>query len=291
MRAPSSTRPRRSLLYVPASNMRAIEKVRALPCDAIILDLEDSVAPEAKDAARDVAVAVVANGGLGDTELIVRTNGLDTTWGRADLAALAAAGPSAILVPKVSDGAEVTEYDRLIATAPPHTRLWAMIETARSMFRLDEIAAQSGRTRLSGWVMGTNDLAKEMRAELDGARQPFLAMMAMSVAAARAWNITIIDGVFNALDDEDGFARQCRQARAFGFDGKSLIHPRQIEPCNRVFTPSDADVAAARAVVAAFAEPGNQGRGVLNVGGRMVERLHLAQAEALLGLSDSIAAA
>ncbi|QNQ10165.1 HpcH/HpaI aldolase/citrate lyase family protein [Sphingomonas alpina] len=278
------TRPRRSLLYMPASNLRAIEKARDLPCDAVVLDLEDAVAPEAKAAARETALAVVREGGFGRRELIVRANGLDTPWGRDDLAALAIAGPDAILVPKVNDAAEVAAYDALIAAAPAHTGLWAMIETARAMFRLEEIAAQARTTRLSGWVMGTNDLAKEMRATLDVERVPFLGFLAQSVAAARAYGLTILDGVFNAIDDDAGLEAQCRQGRAFGFDGKTLIHPKQIGTCNRVFTPSDAELAAAQAVVAAFALPENADKGALRVDGRMVERLHLAEAEAMIAL-------
>lgn len=287
----SSMKPRRSLLYVPASNARAMEKARALACDGVILDLEDAVAPDAKIAARDAAVEMVRGGGFGRRELIVRVNALDTPWGEADVAALAVAGPDAILVPKVNAASDVTDYDRLIAAAPGHTRLWTMIETTRSIFQLEAIAAQADSTRLSAWIMGTNDLAKEMRAELDAARLPFLGMLAMAVAAARAHGVTIIDGVFNALDDDAGFESQCLQARAFGFDGKTLIHPRQIDACNRVFTPSPAAVAAARAVVAAFAEPGNRDKGVLRIDGRMVERLHLAQAQALLAQDERIRAA
>ncbi|MGH6614276.1 HpcH/HpaI aldolase/citrate lyase family protein [Sphingomonas sp.] len=284
------TRPRRSLLYMPASNLRAIEKARDLPCDAVVLDLEDAVAPEAKAAARDIALAVVRDGGFGTRELIIRANGLDTPWGRDDLAALASVGPDAILVPKVNDAAEVAAYDALIAAAPEHTRLWAMIETTRAMFRLEEIAAQARTTRLSCWVMGTNDLAKEMRATLDVERVPFLGFLAQSVAAARAYGLTILDGVFNGIDDAAGLEAQCRQGRAFGFDGKTLIHPKQIETCNRIFTPSDAELAAARAVVAAFALPENADKGAIRVDGRMVERLHLAEAEAVIALREMVGA-
>ncbi|QNA82807.1 CoA ester lyase [Sphingomonas sp. So64.6b] len=281
-------RPLRSLLYMPASNLRAIEKARELPCDAVVLDLEDAVAPEAKVAARETAVAVVREGGFGQRALIVRANGIDTPWGRDDLTALALAGPDAILVPKVNDGAEVAAYDAAIAAAPGHTRLWAMIETARSMFRLEEIAAQARTTRLAAWVMGTNDLAKEMRATLDVARVPFLGFLAQSVAAARAHGLTILDGVYNSIEDEAGLEAQCRQARAFGFDGKTLIHPKQIAVCNRAFTPSEAEVAAARVVVAAFGLPENADKGALRVEGRMVERLHLAEAEAVIALWEMV---
>ncbi|WP_457313389.1 HpcH/HpaI aldolase/citrate lyase family protein [Sphingomonas sp. UYAg733] len=281
-------RPLRSLLYMPASNLRAIEKARELPCDAVVLDLEDAVAPKAKAAARETAVAVVREGGFGQRALIVRANGIDTPWGRDDLTALALAGPDAILVPKVNDGAEVAAYDAAIAAAPEHTRLWAMIETARSMFRLEEIAAQARTTRLTAWVMGTNDLAKEMHATLDVERVPFLGFLAQSVAAARAHGLTILDGVYNSIEDEAGLEAQCRQARAFGFDGKTLIHPKQIAVCNRVFTPSDDEAAAARVVVAAFALPENADKGALRVEGRMVERLHLVEAEAVIALWELV---
>ncbi len=283
-----ASRPRRSLLYLPASNPKALAKVRSLPCDVVILDLEDAVAPDLKDVARAAAVDAVRQGGFGHREVVVRANGLDTPWGASDLAELAEVGPDAILVPKVNDGADIRRYNDLISHAPTRTKLWAMIETSRAMFHLLDIAAQTQTTRLSGWIMGTNDLAKEMRAELDAARAPFLGFLAQSVAAARVYGITIVDGVFNAIEDEAGFETQCRQARAFGFDGKSLIHPRQIDPCNAVFTPSDAALAEAQNVVAAFALPENSDKGAIRVDGRMVERLHMEQARSLIAVREAI---
>ncbi len=287
----SANRPRRSVLYMPASNAKAIEKARSLPCDAVILDLEDAVAPEAKDMARAQAIEAVAAGGFGAREVIIRVNGLDTPWGGDDLAAAAKAGPDGILVPKVNDAADVARYDAEIASAPAKTRLWAMIETGRSLFRLDEIAAAGAFSRLSVWVMGTNDIAKEMRARQTPGREPFHAALGLSVAAARAYGLVILDGVYNDIDNDTGFEAICEQGVDFGFDGKTLIHPRQVEICNRVFSPSDADITFARAVIQAFAQPDNANKGAIRVEGRMAERLHLAQAERLVAVHEAITSA
>ncbi len=287
----SANRPRRSVLYMPASNAKAIEKARGLPCDAVILDLEDAVAPEAKEMARAQAIEAVMAGGFGGREVIIRANGLDTPWGADDLAAAAKAGPDGILVPKVNDAADVARYDAAIASAPAKTQLWAMIETGRSLFRLDEIAASGANSRLSVWVMGTNDLAKEMRARQTPGREPFLAALGLAVAAARAYGLTILDGVYNDIDNDAGLEAICEQGVDFGFDGKTLIHPRQVEICNRVFSPSAADVAFAHAVIAAFAQSENAGKGAIRVEGRMAERLHLAQAERLVAVHEAITAA
>jgi citrate lyase subunit beta/citryl-CoA lyase len=284
----SASRPRRSVLYMPASNAKAIEKARSLPCDSVILDLEDAVAPEAKDMARAQAIEAVAAGGFGRREVIIRVNGLDTPWGADDLAAAAKAGPDGILVPKVNDAADVARYDAAIASAPAKTRLWAMIETGRSLFRLDEIAAAGATSRLSVWVMGTNDIAKEMRARQTPGREPFHAALGLSVAAARAYGLVILDGVYNDIDNDAGFEAICEQGVDFGFDGKTLIHPRQVEICNRVFSPSDADVAFARAVIEAFSLPDNANKGAIRVEGKMTERLHLAQAERLVAVHEAI---
>lgn len=284
-----SIRPRRSALYMPASNAKAIEKAKSLPCDVVILDLEDAVAPDAKAMARQQAVEAVKAGGFGRRELVIRVNGLDTPWGDEDLKAAAAAGPDAVLVPKVNDGGEVSRYDLHLSLAPARTRLWTMIETCRSLFRLDDIAAASRSTRLEAWVMGTNDLAKEMGARLVPGREPFLGALGLSVAAARAYGLTILDGVYNGIDDPTGFEQQCEQGLNFGFDGKTLIHPTQVEPCNRVFTPSEAEVAFARAVIDAFARPENADKGAIRVEGRMAERLHLQQAERLVAIAEATA--
>lgn len=295
MTAPSSfspgARPRRSALYMPASNAKAIDKARTLACDAVILDLEDAVAPEAKETAREQAVAAVKAGGFGRREVIIRVNGLDTPWGKDDLKAAAEAGPDAVLVPKVNGGQDVHDYHSALHAAPAATALWAMIETGRSLFRLDEIAAASESTRLACWVMGTNDLAKEMRARQTPGREPFHAALGLAVAAARAWGLSILDGVYNALEDDAGLEAVCEQGVDFGFDGKTLIHPRQVEICNRVFSPSADEVAWSRAVIAAFALEENAGKGAIRVEGRMAELLHRAQAERLVAVAEAIAAA
>jgi citrate lyase subunit beta/citryl-CoA lyase len=284
-----STRPRRSALYLPASNLKAINKARTLPCDVVVLDLEDAVAPDAKLIARQQAVAAVEAGGFGSRELVVRVNGLDTEWGEADIAALSAVRPDAILLPKISNGKDVEVYEKAISHASgPHgadVAIWAMIETARSLFRLEEIAAASEKGRLSGFVMGTNDLAKEMGASPGTERLPFLGMLGMAVAAARAYGLAILDGVYNALDDEAGLKVQCEQAVEFGFDGKTLIHPNQIEVCNAAFTPGAEAIAWAERIIDAFNAPENANKGAIRVDGRMVERLHLAQAHRTLSMA------
>ena len=272
-------RPRRSALYMPASNARAIAKARSLDCDVVILDLEDAVAPDLKASARDQAVAAVRDGGFGRREVVVRINGLDTGWGADDLSALAQAAPDAILAPKVSSAAEIAAYAERLPTATP---LWIMIETAISLFRLEEMAATAHSGPLAGFVLGTNDLAAEMGVQTDARRAPFIGAMGLAVAAARAHGLMILDGVFNDLDDAEGFDLQTRQALEFGFDGKTLIHPSQIAPCNAVFTPDAPAVETARAVVEAFAAPENADKGAIRLNGRMVERLHLRQAERTL---------
>ena len=281
-------RPRRSALYMPASNARAIEKARTLPCDVVILDLEDAVAPDMKAMARDQALAAVQAGGFGRRELTVRVNGLDTPWGRDDLRAFAETGVAAILAPKVSDARDVEAYDAAL-TGP--TRLWVMIETCRALFHLAEIAEASRRTRLTAWVAGTNDLAKEMRCRPGSGRGPLLAALSSTVAAARMQDLAVLDGVYNRIEDDAGFREECLQAVEFGFDGKTLIHPSQIEPANRAFSPEADDVAWARRVVDAFDAPEAADKGVLRVEGKMVERLHLAQAQQLIAIAGSIAAA
>lgn len=276
-----STRTRRSALYVPASNDRAVDKSRNLPCDVVILDLEDAVAPEAKSDARARAVANVAARGFGERELVVRVNGLETPWGADDLAALSSVRADAILVPKIGTRADLRPYEAALANMPG-VALWAMIETARSVFHLDAIAAAAADGPLSCLVVGSNDLAKDSGFELDVDRQPLQPVLSLTVLAARAHGLAVLDGVFNALDDEPGFARQCRQGHAFGFDGKTLIHPSQIQPCNDAFTPDAAAVEAALRIVAAFEAPENAGKGAIRVDGRMVERLHLVQARRTL---------
>ncbi len=281
-------RPRRSALYLPASNPKALAKARTLPADVVILDLEDAVAPENKVEARAMAVAAVAEGGFGRRELVIRANGLGTEWGAEDLAAAAAAGPDAVLVPKVSTPAQVRAYDAALAAAPAHTRLWIMIETCASLPVLHDLAACAADTRLAGFVLGTNDLAKEMRARPGPKRTPFLPILTMTVAAARAHGLVVLDGVCNEFRDIDLFSAEARQGLEFGFDGKTLIHPDQIDPCNAVFSPDAAEIAWAETVEAAFALPENQGKGAIKVDGKMVELLHLDQARRVLAVAAAI---
>ena len=286
----ASDRPRRSALYLPASNAKAIAKARTLPCDIVILDLEDAVAPDNKAEAREAAVAAVAEGGFGRREVAIRANGIDTEWGMEDLAAIAGSGADAVLVPKVDSAADIARYEQALAAAPRHMQLWAMIETCASVANLNEIAACAASTRLSLWIMGTNDLAKEMRAQLTPCRSPFLPFLSMAVAAARAHGVAILDGVCNEFRNIEAFEAEARQGLMFGFDGKSLIHPAQIDPCNAVFSPSEADLAWARTVIDAFALPENTGKGAIRVEGKMTELLHLDQAKRMMSVAERIKA-
>jgi citrate lyase subunit beta/citryl-CoA lyase len=274
-------------LYLPASNARAVEKARSLDCDVVILDLEDSVAPDAKAEARAGAVAAVAAAGFGGREVVIRVNGLDTPWGRDDLAAAASAAPDAVLTPKVSGPEDLAAVR---AALPASLPLWAMIETCAAMFRLEALGAASRKHRVEAWVIGSNDLAKEMRCPLTATREALVTALSLSVMAARAHGLEILDGVFNEIADAEGLVGQCAQAAAFGFDGKTLIHPSQIAAANAAFTPDPQAVAWARTVAAAFEAPEAEGRGVLKVEGRMVERLHYAEARRLIGVAEAIAA-
>ena len=279
-------RPRRSALYLPASNARAIARARTLPADIIILDLEDAVAPEAKEEARAGAIAAVREGGFGAREVAIRVNGLDTRWGAADLAAIATAPVDAVLVPKVSSAGDVARYDAALGAAP--MQLWAMIETCGAIARLEAIAAMASSTRLSLWVMGTNDLAKEMRARLLPGRVPFLPLLSLAVCAARAHGLVVLDGVCNEFRDLAAFAEEAGQGRLFGFDGKSLIHPDQIAPTNAVFSPGEEELRRARAIIDAFAQPENAGKGAIRVEGTMAELLHLEDARRLLAIAERL---
>jgi citrate lyase subunit beta / citryl-CoA lyase len=286
-------RPRRSVLYMPGSNARALEKAKQLPVDGVILDLEDSVAPESKEAARQQVVDAVKAGGFGGREMFIRVNGVDTPWHADDLSAAAHVAPDAILVPKVSS-AEALEMigRRLLDMGTSHkTRVWAMIETPLAIFNILAIAgaARDSETRLSGFVMGTNDLAKDTRARLVPGRAPMLAWLSMCVAAARIHGIDILDGVYNDIGNADGFIKECAQGVEFGFDGKTLIHPSQIEPCNTAFSPSKSEVEQARKMIAAFDLPENKGKGVVSIDGRMVERLHADMARRTVAIADAIA--
>jgi citrate lyase subunit beta/citryl-CoA lyase len=283
----AEARPRRSALYLPGSNARAIEKARTLPCDVVILDLEDSVGPEAKEQARALACDAARAGGFGSRELVIRVNGLDTPWGAADLAAAAEAGPDAVLVPKAGSPEDLAAFRKALGAATP---MWAMIETCAAIFALDALGAASKAQGVGCWVIGTNDLVKEMHCRLAAARGPLLPALAMSVMAARAHGLSILDGVYNDIPDLAGLERECVQGADLGFDGKSLIHPTHLEIANRVFAPEAAAVAWAQTVARAFDLPENAGKGVLKVEGRMVELLHLAEARRLIAVADAIAA-
>jgi citrate lyase subunit beta / citryl-CoA lyase len=289
-----TTRPRRSVLYMPGANARALEKAKTLPCDAVILDLEDSVAPDAKVAARKQVADVVTAGGFGTREVIVRINALDTQWWLDDLAAAAKAHPDGILVPKISKPGQLQDIAaRLIdIAADQKIKVWAMMETPIGIINAPAIAASAAdpETRLAGFVMGTNDIAKETRAQLLPGRAPMLAWLAQCVLAAHAFGIDILDGVYNDLADIEGLQRECVQGREMGFDGKTLIHPNQIEPCNAAFSPGAAEVAQARTFIAAFDLPENRDKGVVQIEGRMVERLHADMARRTVAIAEAIAA-
>jgi citrate lyase subunit beta/citryl-CoA lyase len=287
-------RPRRSVLYMPGSNARAVEKAKTLAADGVILDLEDSVAPDAKEAARAQVAAAVKAGGFGAREIFIRINGIDTPWHADDLTAAAHAAPDAILVPKISTPEQVEMVGRRLLDMhiDQKTRIWAMIETPLAIFNILAIAAEArdSESRLSGFVMGTNDLAKDTRAHLVSGRAPMLAWLSTCVAAARIHGIDILDGVYNDIGNADGFAGECRQGVELGFDGKTLIHPNQIEPCNRAFSPSAEDVTQARKVIAAFDLPENKAKGVVSIDGRMVERLHADMARRTVAVAGAIKA-
>jgi citrate lyase subunit beta/citryl-CoA lyase len=272
---------------MPASNARAIEKAKSLPCDVVILDLEDSVGPDAKVEARTLAVDAVRAGGFGGREVVIRVNGRDTPWGTADLGAAAASGADAVLVPKVSAPADLAAC---AAALPPAMRLWAMIETGQAVLGLGALAAAAPAARNDVWILGANDLVKEMRCRPGRDRAPLLPAMTLAVIAAHSAGVDILDGVYNDILDLEGLAAECEQGATLGFDGKSLIHPSHLEATNRAYTPPQDAVAWARTVRAAYAAPENAGKGVLKVEGRMVERLHLAEAERLIAISEAIAA-
>jgi len=285
-------RPRRSVLYMPGSNVRALEKAKTLPVDGVIVDLEDSVAPEAKETARKQAADAVKAGGFGGREVFIRINGVDSPWHADDLSAAARAAPDVILVPKVSspDTLELIGRRLLDMGTDRKTRVWAMIETPLAIFNILSIAAEArdSETRLSGFVMGTNDLAKDTRARLVPGRAPMLPWLSMCVAAARIHGIDILDGVYNDIGNADGFINECRQGVDLGFDGKTLIHPSQIEPCNTAFSPSPAEVEWARKMIEAFDLSENRGKGVVSIDGRMVERLHADMARRTVAIAQAI---
>lgn len=285
-------RPRRSVLYMPGSNTRAMDKAKTLPIDAVILDLEDSVAPDAKGEARKLVASTVEAGGFGRREVFVRVNGVDTPWFGEDFEAVVPARPDVILVPKVSspDTLEMIGQRLLDMHADARTRIWIMVETPLAIFNIQALAAcaADSETRLGGFVMGTNDLAKETRVRLVPGRAPMTGWLANCVLAAHAYGLDIVDGVYNNLSDLDGFRRECLEGRDLGFDGKTLIHPNQVEPCNDVFSPSPEEVALARKIIATFDLPENSGKGVVQMDGRMVERLHAEMAKRTVAIAAAI---
>ena len=289
-----SLRPRRSCLYMPGSNARALEKARALPADTLILDLEDAVAPDAKATARNQVADAVKAGGFGKREVVIRVNAPQTPWGKDDMIAAALAAPDAILVPKVSTPGDIMMAAKAMrdAGAPEKTRLWAMMETPLAMLNADSIArtAADPASRLSVFIMGTNDLAKETRARLTPGRPSMLAWLSTCLAAARAHRIEIIDGVYNDFGNEAGLRAECEQGRDFGMDGKTLIHPNQIGPCNEIFAPSADEVEWSRKIIAVFGDPVNAGKGALQIDGKMVELLHADMARRTVAIAEAIAA-
>jgi citrate lyase subunit beta/citryl-CoA lyase len=283
-------RPRRSALYMPGSNLRALEKAKTLPADVLILDLEDAVAPEAKETAREQVAAAVKGGGYGRRELVIRVNGLDTPWGAADLASAIAAAPDGVLVPKVSRPEDLARLAAALAGVPAKLRVWAMMETPLAILNAREIAATAAvpETRLTCFVMGTNDLVKDTRGELDAGRTAALYWLSATVTAARAYGIEVLDGVYNNFKDLDGFRRECLQGRRLGMDGKTLIHPDQLAGANEIFSPSAAELAWARKIIAAFERPEHKGKGAITVDGRMVELLHVEMARRTVHIAEAI---
>jgi citrate lyase subunit beta/citryl-CoA lyase len=288
-------RPRRSVLYMPGSNARAIEKARTLPVDGVILDLEDAVAPDAKEKARAQVAQAVRAGGFGHREVMIRVNGFDTPWVADDLDAAVAARPDAVLVPKIStpDQIEMIGQRLFDMHADLHVRVWAMIETPAAIFNIRALAAEAedSESRLAGFVIGTNDLAKETRARIVPGRAPMLPWLSDCVLAAHAYGIDVLDGVYNDIADTDGFAAECAQGRDMGFDGKTLIHPSQIGPCNAAFSPSEQEATQARRIIDAFERPENKGKGVVQIDGRMVERMHADIAQRTVAIVEAISRA
>jgi len=281
-------RPRRSVLYMPGSNPRALEKARTLAADGLILDLEDAVAVAAKEEARDLVVAAVKDGGYGARELVIRINGLDSPWGVDDMAAACAAGPDAILLPKVESAKMVKQAEEMMIKygAPDKTKIWCMMETPRAMLRAAEIAASSDR--LTCFVMGTSDLVKDLHAHHTEMRLPVVTSLGLCLLAARAENIDILDGVYLDLNDDAGYRASCQQGLEFGFDGKTLIHPKQLAGANEVFGPSADELDFSRRIIEAFGQAEAEGQGVVLLDGKLIENLHVENARRLVTLADAI---
>ncbi|MCR6629910.1 MAG: CoA ester lyase [Magnetospirillum sp.] len=286
----SVNRPRRSVLYMPGSNARALEKARTLAADGLILDLEDAVAPDAKEDARRQVVEAVQAGGYGGRELLVRVNGLNTPWFHADVTAAAASGAHAILIPKVESADAVRQVEAIMAAAgaPGGMAIWCMMETPRGILKAEEIAAAT--PRLGGFVMGTSDLAKDLHCAHTPLRLPMVTSLGLCLLAARAYGLAILDGVHLDLNDDAGFEASCVQGLELGFDGKTLIHPKTIDAANRVFAPSEKEVAWSRKIIAAHAEAAAAGKGVVVVDGKLVENLHVENARRVVTLAEQIVA-
>jgi citrate lyase subunit beta / citryl-CoA lyase len=285
---PPVIRPRRSVLFMPGSNARALERAKMLPADALIFDLEDAVAPDAKETARQMACDTIHAGGYGQRELIVRVNGLATAWGEADLTAVAGCGADAILLPKVESGETVRQVLTILTEhgAPEHLALWCMLETSRGILRAEDIATSP---RVAALVMGTSDLTKELHARHTRERLPMLPSLGWCLLVGRAYGLAVLDGVHLDVNDDEGFEYACRQAADMGFDGKTLIHPKTIAAANRIFGPFPEDIESARKIIAAHAEATAQGRGVVVVDGRLIENLHVEEAHRVVALAESIA--
>ena len=284
-----TSRPRRSVLYMPGSNARALEKGRSLPADGLILDLEDAVAPDAKELARGQVCEAVATGGYGRRELVIRTNGLDSPWGPDDLAAAATSGADAVLLPKVESARMVADAIAALsaAGAPDTLDIWCMMETPKGMLRADEVAGADAR--VACLVMGTSDLAKDLHAAHTRERLPMLTSLGLCLLAARAHGVAILDGVHLDLDDDEGFVYSCRQGVELGFDGKTLIHPKTIAAANQAFAPTDDEIAWSRKIIDAHAEAEAEGKGVVLVDGRLIENLHVEAARRQVAQAEAIA--
>lgn len=283
-------RPRRSVLYMPGSNARAQEKAKTLAADGLILDLEDAVAPDAKEEARGIVCANAASGDYGKREIIIRVNGMDTPWGHDDVIAAAKAKPDAILLPKVETALQIQEAEDLITSvgASEHTKIWCMMETPLGILHAEEIAAAS--PRISCLVMGTSDLVKDLHASHTGMRLPVITALGLCLLAARAYGLTVLDGVTLDLADKDGFRAACEQGLELGFDGKTLIHPSQLADANEIFAPDEAEIAYSRKIIVAFEAAESEGKGVVLVDGKLVENLHVETAKTKVALADAISA-
>ncbi|MBL4614164.1 MAG: CoA ester lyase [Magnetovibrio sp.] len=285
---PTYPHPRRSMLYMPGSNARALEKGRTLACDALIMDLEDAVAPDAKVQAREQIVAALQQGGYGQREILVRTNGLDTPWGYDDIVAAATSGAQGILLPKVEGATTVHQVERIMEAcgAPAEMTIWCMMETPMGILNAQDIGSAS--PRVGGFVMGTSDLAKDLHATHTRERVPLQASLSHCLLVARAYGLSIVDGVHLDLADDEGFAYSCQQGLEMGFDGKTLIHPKTVAKANEVFGPSEGDVEWSKKIIEAFEGAQSEGKGVVVVDGKLVENLHIVEAKRVVGLSDMI---